>query len=1085
MPNPSTGTPALLVTQPFQDFYGLGVNVVDSLRAGSKWGTTTLTYSFPATIGSTWAASYGDGEPSSQKFRGLTLTEQDAAKAVIAQWATVANLRLTQTVDTAQEVGTFRFAFTDTDMGPTTTAYSYLPSTNVVGGDTWLNTDHSSLQGSWAAGTSAFQTLLHEFGHSLGLKHPFVSSATGGPAAPIEYQARSATVMAYESEPTLGQGGQTGFTFEPTTPMRLDILAIQQLYGANSAWNSTSTTYTFGGADLYHQTIWDAGGSDDRIVYNAVTDGDIDLRPGYSSRLGAPVYTRWNGSQSTINQVDNIWIAYGVDIENADGGSGNDLIHGNTLANELNGGAGDDTLFGDAGDDRFDWAADLRGGNDTMYGGTGDDEYVIFGNDTVVELANQGTDTIFTESDYSLESIAHVENLSYFGSGGATLRGNGLGNQLFGNAAGDQLFGLDGNDVLNGLGGADTLVGGSGNNTLDGGSGTDTAQYAATAGEVIVNLATGTASRNGTGGADVLIDIENVTGNDLGNILIGNGFDNVLTGGAGADTLSGGAGNDRLVSLGGADTLLGGSGNDTYEVLDRAASIVEAIGEGSDTVRTPFDIFVLPGNVENLVYLGSAAFLGIGNELGNTISGGTQRDELHGYGGDDVLNPGSGSANTALGGDGNDSYNIEASGDSIVETLNGGYDTVNTALTTMTLAPHVEKLVFTGQGNFVGSGNAADNLLVGGTGLDVLIGHGGNDTLVSNGGSDELIGGLGDDVYQVLSRAVSIIEFVGQGSDRIETPASIYVLNAQVENLSFTGSGSFLGIGNELANVLRGGTGADDLYGREGSDWFYGGTGAANTLLGGSGDDAYVVEAAGESIVEALADGWDSVFAHISSFRLPANVEFLWYHGSGAFLGLGNELDNYLTGRGGADVLQGLAGNDLLTGGSGADELSGGSGADRFQYVGGEIGIDTIVDFKPGEDKILVSSGFYPVTPQFSLVQGSAPLLTSANSTFIYNSSTGIVSFDADGTGVAAAVSLASIGAGKILQIADFGYSSGTIRPLQATEPGGDDGAHARARAASAEFLRAGSGNDWLAVEEGDLVQAVSVSHQGDAGWLL
>ena len=161
------------------------------------------------------------------------------------------------------------------------------------------------------------------------------------------------------------------------------------------------------------------------------------------------------------------------------------------------------------------------------------------------------------------------------------------------------------------------------------------------------------------------------------------------------------------------------------------------------------------------------------------------------------------------------------------------------------------------------------------------------------------------------------------------------------------------------------------------------------------------------------------VVTALSQFIMADNVEALVFIGSGAF-GLGNAGNNSIVGSDGADTLYAGAGDDRVIGRSGADELQGGAGADQFGYIGGETGLDRILDFQSGADKILLFGDYYDPTATVDFVNGTSA--TSANSTFLYNSGTGIVSFDADGTGAGAAVQIAQLNPGTIVAAGDFGF---------------------------------------------------------------
>ena len=150
-------------------------------------------------------------------------------------------------------------------------------------------------------------------------------------------------------------------------------------------------------------------------------------------------------------------------IENAIGGSGDDIINGNSAANRLEGRAGGDLLDG-------------RAGADIMIGGQGDDTYQVdtvehwdpvtqtyfFGSDQVIEAPNQGDDAVASTVSYALPD--NVEELRLV-VGGLNGYGNGLDNFLYGTVGAEHLEGFAGNDVLFGGGGADVMIGGQGDDT--------------------------------------------------------------------------------------------------------------------------------------------------------------------------------------------------------------------------------------------------------------------------------------------------------------------------------------------------------------------------------------------------------------------------------------------------------------------------------------------------------------------------------------------------------------------------------------------------------------------------------------------
>ncbi len=257
------------------------------------------------------------------------------------------------------------------------------------------------------------------------------------------------------------------------------------------------------------------------------------------------------------------------------------------------------------------------------------------------------------------------------------------------------------------------------------------------------------ATITGTGGNDTL---NGTSGADL---IFGLGGDDILNGGGGNDQLDGGTG---------ADTMNGGTGNDIYFVDDVGDSVNENSGEGTDQVRTTLAAYALGANVEKLLFTGSGSFTGTGNSLNNEIQGGASSDTLYGndgydtliggggsdslYGGNDgdLLDGGSG-ADYLEGNSGDDVYLVDNVGDSVVEAAAEGTDQVYTTLSSYTLGANVENLNYNSfSGNFTGTGNALDNIIVGGSGNDTLSGLDGNDQLRGSTGADTLSGGNGNDL---------------------------------------------------------------------------------------------------------------------------------------------------------------------------------------------------------------------------------------------------------------------------------------------------------------------------------------------------
>ncbi len=260
---------------------------------------------------------------------------------------------------------------------------------------------------------------------------------------------------------------------------------------------------------------------------------------------------------------------------------------------------------------------------------------------TVTDVAG----TTFDNAVGNLVGTAETDTFNYVAAAAGTFDGGGESDTLNINfAAGNETLtvAFDGVRLTSVDLGAAVALSNIESVNADLGAGTDVLSYGNTASNVVVNLATGTAS-----GFTSIANIENVTG--------GNGND-VITGDTLANTLDGGSG---------ADTLRGGSGNDIYTVDNASDAITELADEGTDTVNSSVT-YTLSEEIENLVLTGSAAINGTGNTLDNTITGNSGANTLIGGGGDDMLNGGSG-ADTLIGGTGNDIYTVDNAGDAVTE----------------------------------------------------------------------------------------------------------------------------------------------------------------------------------------------------------------------------------------------------------------------------------------------------------------------------------------------------------------------------------------------------------------------------------
>jgi Ca2+-binding RTX toxin-like protein len=766
--------------------------------------------------------------------------------------------------------------------------------------------------------------------------------------------------------------------------------------------------------------------------------------------------------------ADNITIATHSFSINVNGGDGDDVITSSASSVIANGGNGNDFFISGTAGDTFDGGA----GTDTV-------DYRNYGVGVTVTLAAVAGQTGSGPGGDQLKNVENVNGTVF----DDTLNGSNDANMLGGGSGSDHLNGNGGDDVLDGGFGNDVMSGGAGNDTIlvhDVGDqvfeaaneGYDTVLSSVTftlgAGQYVERMAL-----FGDPSAPL-----GLTGNELANDLVGNAGANALNGGGGDDILEGGAG---------ADTMTGGLGNDTYYVEDVGDEVVELAGEGNDRIVTSLSYAVSAGQeVEALSAMDLAATTPlnlsgnagaqtiIGNAGANVLTGGGGADDLVGLGGDDILIGNADAASSLEGGTGDDYYYVNRTGDSVVETAGQGNDRVYASVSfTLSNGQEVETLVTadanaTNAINLTGnnlaqfiSGNAGANTLVSGGGADYLLGLGGDDILVGNAGAaSTLQGGTGNDWYYVYRAGDSVLEFAGEGNDRIMSAVS-YTLSAgqEIETLStidptqstaidLTGNG--LGqiiIGNAGANTLTGGGGADYLLGYGGDDILIGNSDAASTLQGGTGNDTYYVTRTGDSIIEFAGEGSDRLITSVS-YTLSAGQEIetvsaadqsgtaaldltgndygqLIFGNNGGNIMSGNGGADQLAGFGGDDILLGGDGDDLLNGGAGHDVLNGGAGNDLFVFADalGGSNVDGIQDFATGSDRILLDHSVFAGLATGGLATSAFVLGTGAGDAddrIIYNQATGELWFDADGNGAAAPVLFATLAPSTSLAAADF-----------------------------------------------------------------
>ena len=462
--------------------------------------------------------------------------------------------------------------------------------------------------------------------------------------------------------------------------------------------------------------------------------------------------------------------------------------------------------------------------------------------------------------------------------------------------------------------------------------------------------------------------------------------------------LVGAAGNDILAGTVSSDTV-------TYAYATAPVTVFLAIATQQNTLGAGLDTLT---NIDNLM----------GSDYNDSLSGNGKNNVLDGGAGNDSLN-GAGGADTMIGGLGNDTFTVNHTGDVVIEYLNEGTDKINSSVT-YTLSANVENLTLTGALAINGTGNDLANSLTGNAAINVLNGGAGNDTLNGGAGADSLIGGLGDDIYTVDNAGDGITENLSEGTDKINSNVT-YTLSANVENLTLTGALAINGTGNDLTNSLTGNAAINVLNGGAGNDTLNGGAGA-DSLIGGLGNDTYTVDNAGDVVTENLGEGTDKINSSVT-YVLSANVENLTLTGAAAINGTGNDLANVIIGNTAANQLDGGAGNDTLDGGLGNNVLTGGAGNDSFRFT--TTGhVDSITDYNVANDTVrLENAVFTTLTTTGTLAVNNFKIgaaAADADDFIIYNNTTGALLYDADGSGLGAAVQIASLTGGLAMTNVEF-----------------------------------------------------------------
>jgi Ca2+-binding RTX toxin-like protein len=789
----------------------------------------------------------------------------------------------------------------------------------------------------------------------------------------------------------------------------------------------------------------------DKIDVRNLNIGDWDVvkelitNDGLSNTLITNNYYNYDGivSQLKLNGINPALLTATDFVFNAnttnltvDGTGYKDDLFGGLSNDTLNGKDGDDRLFGGSGDDTLDGGA----GNDIFTGGAGNDKIVfdrLKGNDVVKDfvrgqdkidlrnlnisdwdvvkelITNDGlNNTLITNNYYNYDNT--VSQLKLNGINPAlltasdfvfnanttnlTVDGTGYKDDLFGGKGNDTLNGYQGNDRLFGGSGDDTLTGGVGNDVLEGGFGDDTAVFTGTRAQYQVTNTAGVytvtdlvANRDGI---DTLRSIQKIKFSDQ-NLVIAP-VEATITLALNAAAVN----EDGIPNLAYTFTRTGSTAealtvsysvvrsatlSDTDYTQTGAATFTATTGTITFAANSATAILTIDPKADGDVEINETLALKLTASPNYTI--GTSAAVTGTINNDDISNrPGVALSINDItvveGKDGNALLTVSLSSASnqiitvnytttaIEATANGDYTTKTGTLT------------------------IPANSLTGTISIPIL-----NDNL--NEVDESFTVTLSGAVNATIDPDASVAEVTITDTLRSAITRS---LPANVENLTLIGAGAINGTGNAGNNTITGNSGSNILDGGSGADM----------MSGGGGNDSYYVDNIGDVVTETATGGIDTISSSITINELVLNVEKLTLTGTGAINGTGNSLDNIVIGNNSANTLYGAGGNDTLT---------GNLGADIFRFNSQTEGIDTITDFTAG-DKIALSAvgfggglaGTAISASQFAI--GS--VATTSSQRVIYNSTTGGLFFDADGSGAGAAVQFGSLANKATLGATDF-----------------------------------------------------------------
>jgi beta-glucanase (GH16 family) len=457
-------------------------------------------------------------------------------------------------------------------------------------------------------------------------------------------------------------------------------------------------------------------------------------------------------------------------------------------------------------------------GGDTIDGGGGSDTLIYSGARSQYTIYADGAGGYYVETNAlgtAPSLLDHLTNIQIleFSDQSATPASLAIGSVLTVAAGSSTLTGTTGNDII--------IDSGGGGDTIDGGGGSDTLVYAGTEAQYTL-YADGSGGyyveTNALGSGPSLLDhltnIQTLEFSDQSATPASLTVGSVLTVAAGPTSLTGTSGNDIIIDGGGGGgTINGGGGSDVLVYSgSRSQYTVYAEGSGGAYVETNA-LGASPSLLDHIVNIQTLQFSDQSAAItslvgGSVIQAGAGAVTLNGTAGTDILVSGSG-ADTLNGNGGADVFYVNNSTDVINEAPGSG------AIVYLS-AGHWSANATAGVTEMVATGAAAINLTGNGYAM-TLVANNGIDSLNDFGPADTLIGGTGMDTF-IVANVATVIQAASAGTNTIKTSLASYTLPANVQNLTYTGTGAFYGVGGSLAGTLTGGVGNDTLVSGTGAE---------------------------------------------------------------------------------------------------------------------------------------------------------------------------------------------------------------------------------------------------------------------------